>query len=75
MKWTKSDNSEITYDNTDGFVIDTGSYSFSGDTQTTTLFVPASQTDVDKTYNCLITCNEHGVTDKSTTVNLNIFCE
>ena len=74
MKWTKSDNTEIT-SNVDGFVIDTGAGSFSGDTQTTTLTVPASQTDVDKTYNCLITSNEHGVTDKSTTVTLNIFCE
>ena len=74
MKWTKSDNSTIS-SGVDSFVIDTGSGSFSGDTQTTTLTVPASQTDVDKTYNCLITSNEHGVIENSTIVNLKVFCE
>ena len=72
MKWTKSDDSEIK-SGADSFVIDTGSGSFSGGSQTTTLTVPASQTDVDKTYNCLITSDEHGVTEKSTTVNLKVF--
>ena len=74
VKWTKSDNSKITY-SVNSFVVDTGRGSFSGDTQTTTLTVPASQTDVDKTYNCLITSNQHGHTDNSTTVNLKVFCE
>ena len=73
VKWKKSDDTEITSDNTDGFVIDTGNSGFSGGTQTTTLTVPASQTDVDKTYNCLITSNEHHATEKRTTVNLKVF--
>ena len=73
VKWTKSDNSEITSGGADGFIIDTGSASFSRDTQTTTLSVPDSQTDRDRTYNCLITSNEHDATDKSTTVNLKVF--
>ena len=75
VKWKKSDDTEITSDNTDGFVIDTGNSGFSGDTQTTTLTVPTTQTDVDKTYNCFITSTEHGVTDRSTTVNLKVFSE
>ena len=75
VKWTKSDHTEITSDNTDGFVIDTGNSGFSGDTQTTTLTVPTNQTDRDETYICLIKSDEHGVTEKSITVNLNIFCE
>ena len=74
VKWTKSDNSEIT-SGVDSFVIDTGNSGFSGDTQTTILTVPASQTDVDKTYNCFITSNEHGATEQSTTVNLKVFSE
>ena len=74
VKWTKSDNSEIT-SGVDSFVIDPGSGSSFGDTQTTTLTVPATQTDQDKTYNCLIIFNEHDVTEKSTTVNLKVFCE
>ena len=75
MKWKKSDNSEITSDYTDGFVIDTGNSGFSGGTQTTTLTVPTNQTDRDETYICLITSNEHGAFEKSKTVNLKVFCE
>ena len=75
VKWTRSDNSLITSGGEDGFIIDTGSTSFSGDSQTTTLTVPASQTDVDKTYNCVTTSNEHGVIENSTIVNLKVFCE
>ena len=70
MKWTKSDDSTIT-SGTDGFTIDTGSYS--GGTQTTILTVPTAETDQDKTYKCLITSNEHGGTEQSTTVSLKVF--
>ena len=73
VKWTKSDNSEITSGGEDGFTIDTGSTSFSGNTQTTTLSVPDSQTDRDRTYNCLITSDEYDAVDKSTTVHLKVF--
>ena len=72
VKWKKSDNTEIT-SVVGSFVIDTGK--LSGDTQTTTLTVPASQTDQDKSYNCLIISNEHRAIEKSTTVNLKVFCE
>ena len=72
VKWTRDDNSLITSGGEDGFIIDTGSTSFSGNTQTTTLTVPASQTDQDRNYNCLITSNEHDATDKTTTLNLKV---
>ena len=75
VKWTRDDNSLITSGGEDGFIIDTGSTSFSGDSQTTTLTVPASQTDQDRTYNCLITSDEHDAVDKSTTVTLKVFSE
>ena len=70
VKWTKSDDSPIT-SGTEDFTIDLGSYS--GGTQTTTLTVPTTETDQDKTYKCLIESSEHGEKDKSTTVNLKIF--
>lgn len=76
VKWKKgADDSEITSGDGSGFVIDAAGTSagFSGDTQTTTLTVPLSETDEDKTYNCLITSDEHDETDKSTTVNLKVF--
>ena len=74
VKWTKSDNTEIT-SGVENFVIDTGNSGFSGGTQTTTLTVPATQTNVDETYKCLITSHEHGGTEKSETVNLKVFSE
>ena len=73
VKWTKSDDSEITAGNAEGFTIDTGEGNFNVDTQTTTLTVPADQNSIDTTYNCLITSSEHGETDKKTVVNLKVF--
>ena len=70
VNWTKSDDSTIA-SGTDDFTIDIGSYS--GGTQTTTLTVPTTETDQDKTYKCLITSDEHSETDKSTTVSLKVF--
>ena len=70
VKWTKSDNSQIT-SGQGGFTIANGG--FSGDSQTTTLTVDAKQNNVNTSYNCLITSNEHAETDKSTAVTLKVF--
>ena len=72
VKWTKSDNPDIT-SGQDGYTINVGT--FSGDSQTTTLTVTADQNIQDTTYNCVITSNEHDEMDKSTYVNLRIFCK
>ena len=72
VKWTKSDNTEIT-PGQDGYTIDVGT--FSGDSQTTTLTVGADQNTKDTTYNCVITSDEHAVKDMSTPVNLKVFSE
>ena len=72
VKWTKSDNPDIT-SGQDGYTINVGT--FSGDSQTTTLTVAADQNIQDTTYNCVITSNEHDEMDKSTYVNLNVFCK
>ena len=70
VKWTKSDNTDIT-SGQDGYTIDVGT--FSGDSQTTTLTVAADQNTQDTTYNCLTTPNEYNITDKSVPVNLKVF--
>ena len=70
VKWTKSDNTDIT-SGQDGYTIDVGT--LSGDSQTTTLTVAADQNTEDTTYSCVITSNEHAVKNKSTTVNLKVF--
>ena len=75
VKWTKGDDTEITSGGAGSFIIDDGSTSagFSGNTQITTLTVPDSETDQDKTYKCLITSVEHGQSENSTSVNLKVF--
>ena len=70
VKWTKSDNSQITSGQGGFTIVDGG---FSGDSQTTTLTVGADQNNIDTSYNCLITSYEHDETDKSTAVNLKVF--
>ena len=70
VRWTKSDNTDIT-SGQDGYIIDIEI--FNGGSQTTTLTVNSHQNNLDTTYNCVITSDEHDETDKSTTVNLNVF--
>ena len=74
VRWTKSDDTPIT-SGVDGFIITTGSSSFAGNAQTTTLAVPPTQHDQDTSYNCIVTSNEHGQTDRRTTVQLKFFSE
>ena len=70
VKWTKSDNTDITPVQ-DGYTIDVGT--FSGDSQTTTLTVAAYQNNQDATYNCVFTSNEHAEIDKILSVNSKVF--
>ena len=72
VTWTKSDGSLITSDH-EGLTVDPGI--FSGSSQTTTLTVAGPQNNQDTTYNCVVTSNELGITDKSTAVNLEVFSE
>ena len=72
VKWTKSDNTDIT-SGQDGYTIDVGT--FSEHSQTTTLTITAEQNTQDTTYNCVITSNEHNVEHMSTPVNLKVFSE
>ena len=69
VKWTKSDYTDIT-SGQDGYTIDVGT--LSGDSQTTTLTVPADKNTQDTTYRCVITSNEH---KGSITVDLKVFSE
>ena len=70
VKWTTSDNAQI-ISGQGGFTIADGG--FSGDSQITTLTVDADQNNIDTSYNCLITSNEHAETEKSTAVILKVF--
>ena len=72
VQWTKLDGSAV-ISGQDGLSIEPGS--FIGTSQTTVLTVSGSQNNRDTNYNCVITANEHGVEDRSTAVNLKIFCK
>ena len=70
VKWTTFEDAPITT-GSDGFTIETSS--LTGNTQTTTLTVPGSQTDTDKVYKCVITPTGDDVTAKTKEVNLKVF--
>ena len=70
VKWTKSDDTDIT-SGQGGYTTDDGN--FNNGSQTTTLTVGPSVNTKDDTYSCLITSIEHGVTEKSTSVNSAVF--
>ena len=70
VKWTNSDNTEITSDQ-DGYDIE--DRTSSDGSLTTTLTVDADHNDQDTTYNCVIKSNEHAVEHMSTPVNLKVF--
>ena len=70
VKWTKSDNTDIT-SGQDGYTIDVGT--FKVDSQTTTLTVAAHQNNQDASYNCVITSNELDARNKTTAVSLKVF--
>ena len=70
IQWTKSDHSTVT-SGKDGLTIEDGS--FSGTSQTTVLTIADELNNKDTTFTCLITSNEHGVSDKSAAVNLKVF--
>ena len=70
VKWLKSDGTPIT-SGTDGYTINTGSYSEG--TQTTLLTVSGEENIRDTTYKCSVSSTEHGVVNKSTIVHLKVF--
>ena len=70
VKWKKSDDTDIT-SGQGGYTTDDGN--FNNGSQTTTLTVGPSVNTKDDTYSCLITSIEHGVTEKSTSVNSAVF--
>ena len=70
VRWTKDDGTDIKPGDADyNFTRGT----FSGGSQTTILTVAASKNDLDTTYSCVITSNEHGGIEQSTNVHLKVF--
>ena len=73
ITWTKSDGTLIT-SGQDGITIDDGILD-DNSSQTTTLTVSGDENGQDTTFTCVITSLEHDVVERSTTVNLEVFCK
>jgi hypothetical protein len=67
----------ITHD-TEGYLIDVGTYDSDSNTQTTILTIPGSANGADAVYTCIIESVEHGKpsgAEETTDVNSNVFSE
>ena len=71
--WTKDGTDVTTLTEDNSYVVSAGTYG--SNSQTTTLTVKAKVNTADSKYTCVITSNEHQVTDKGTMAMLNIFCK
>ena len=71
VKWTKGGTDVTTLTEDNSYVVSAGTYG--SNSQTTTLTVKAAVNTADSTYTCVITSNEWLVTDKETSVVLNVF--
>ena len=70
--WRKGGN-DVTTLSGSNYVVSAGTYS--SNSQTTTLTVKAAVNTADSTYTCAIASNEWLVSNRETTVVLNVFCK
>ena len=70
--WTKS-GTDVTTLSGSNYVVSEGTYG--SNSQTTTLTVKAAANTADSTYTCAIASNEWLVSNRETTVVLNVFCK
>lgn len=77
VTWQKPDSGgAITPVNSEGYVIDEGTYQTDGRSQTTTLTVPANLNEDDAVFTCVIQSDEHGKgagSEESTDVDSKVF--
>ena len=71
--WTKSGTDVTTLSEDNSYVVSAGTYG--SNSQTTTLTVKAAVNAADSTYTCVITSNEWQVSNRLTSVVLNVFGE
>ena len=78
VTWEKPSSGGVITDNTDGYLIDVGTYDSGSNTQTTILTIPNSANGADAVYTCIIESVEHGKpsgSEETTAVNSNVFSE
>ena len=70
--WKDSSGAQVTGLN---YVVVTGTYNNTSNTQTTTLTVNGSLNTADTTFSCVIDSTEWAVTGNETSVSLEVFCK
>ena len=73
VTWEKPDSGGAITDGTDGYQIDVETYQGESNSQTTNLTIPAAHNGVDDVFTCVITSNEHGISEEQTTVKSDVF--
>ena len=73
VTWEKSDSGGAITDGTDGYQINEGTYQGVSNSQTTILTIPGAHNGADDVFTCIITSNEHGISDEKTAVISNVF--
>ena len=75
VTWEKPNSGGRITDNTDGFVIDVGTYNAENNSQTTVLTIPGAQNTADASYTCVIQSEEHGKQSEQIEVMSKMFSE
>ena len=70
--WKDSNGAQVTGSD---YVVDTGTYNNTINSQTTTLTVNGSLNTADTTFSCVIDSTEWAVTGNETSVSLEVFCK
>ena len=73
VTWEKPDSGGAITDGTDGYLIDVGTYQGESNSQTTILTIPGAHNGADNVFTCVITSNEHGISEEQTTVKSDVF--
>ena len=71
--WEKPGSGGTITDGTDGYQIDVGTYQGVSNSQTTILTIPGAHNGADDEFTCVITSNEHGISEEQTTVKSDVF--
>ena len=75
VTWEKPSGAVVVENNQEGYKINVGTFSPDTNSQTTVLTIPADKNTADSVYTCVITSNEHGLSEVKTDVNSYVYCK
>ena len=75
VTWEKPSGAVVVENNQEGYKIDVETFNPDTNSQTTVLTIPADKNTADSVYTCVITSNEHGLSEVKTDVNSYVYCK